>query len=174
MKRLPERLLVMTDCGASRSDECVAGSFSEFVQRTGPRLKQSLIASLGGEAGRDATAEALTWAWEHWDKVQTIGNPGGYLYRLGRNRALSSWRRANHPLPLIDMRGEDPLVEPALETALADLSEQQRTAVLLIHGFGWTYREVADHLGVRIGTVQSHVNRGMARLRAELKVDLHA
>ena len=164
MKRGLERLLVMTESGAPRSDDGVAGAFSEFVHRTGPRLKQSLIASLGGDAGREATAVALSWAWEHWDNVRTMDNPGGYLYRLGRNQGLSSWRRAARPLPVIDMSGEDPMVEPALEAALADLSEQQRMAVLLIHGFGWTYREVADHLGVRIGTVQTHVNRGMARL----------
>jgi RNA polymerase sigma factor (sigma-70 family) len=53
---------------------------------------------------------------------------------------------------------------------LAELPERQRTAVLLIHGFGWTYAEVAEFLGVAVGTVQTHVERAMAKLRSVLEV----
>ncbi len=149
--------------------------FTEFVVAVGPRLKQSLIAALGPETGREATAEALAWAWEHWPKLEAMDNPGGYLYRLGRNRAASHLRRrpAFTPPPQ-DGPGDYPWVEPGLSSALARLSEMQRVAVLLVHGFGWTFREVAEHLGVAGGTVQVHVDRGMAKLRNDLRVELNA
>jgi DNA-directed RNA polymerase specialized sigma24 family protein len=155
-------------------DDDPGGVFTEFVREVEPRLRQSLVAALGGEAGREATAEALAWAWEHWPRVETMGNPAGYLYRLGRNHAMSLLRRRRvfpYPPPPSD---EGPWVEPGLPAALSHLSEAQRVAVLLIHGFGWTYREVADHLDVGISTVQTHAERGMAKLRHELKVETHA
>lgn len=156
------------------SDDDTAEVFTEFVREVEPRLRQSLIAAVGGEAGRDATAEALAWAWEHWSRVQGMDNPGGYLYRLGRNRATSLLRR-RPVFPLLpDSAGHELWVEPGLPSALARLSEMQRVAVLLIHGFGWTYREVAAHLGVGTSTVQSHAERGMAKLQHDLKVEAHA
>jgi RNA polymerase sigma factor (sigma-70 family) len=63
-----------------------------------------------------------------------------------------------------------PEIEPALPAALALLSEQQRTVVVLIHCFEWTLTEVADLLGVAKSTVQVHDERGMKRLRQTLGV----
>jgi DNA-directed RNA polymerase specialized sigma24 family protein len=155
-------------------DDDPAEVFTEFVREVEPRLRQSLIAALGGEAGREATAEALAWAWEHWSRLEGMTNPGGYLYRLGKNRATTVLRR-RRVFPFSPQPSEDgPWIEPGLPAALARLSKGQRVAVLLIHGFGWTYREVADHLGVGISTVQTHAERGMAKLRYELKVETHA
>jgi len=155
-------------------DDDAAEAFTGFVREVGPRLKQSLIAALGGEVGREATAEALAWAWENWSRLQTMQNPAGYLYRVGRNRGISALRRRPVFPPLIESPSEGPWIEPGLPLALAHLAEMQRVTVLLVHGFGWTYREVAEHLGVAVGTVQTHVERGMSKLRIELKVELHA
>jgi DNA-directed RNA polymerase specialized sigma24 family protein len=43
--------------------------------------------------------------------------------------------------------------------------------VLLVKGYGWSYREVADLMEVGVSTVQKHVDRALARLRKELEVD---
>ena len=151
----------------------VVGAFTEFVREVEPRLRQSLIAALGAETGREATAEALAWAWEHWPRLTVMANPAGYLYRLGRNRGSSMLRR-RPDFPLVpDPVGDGPWVEPGLPGALVRLSQTQRVVVLLIYGFGWTHQEVAAHLGVARSTVQTHAERGMARLRRELKVEAH-
>lgn len=158
-----------------RSEGGAEAAFTSFVKSTGPRLKQALIAALGGEAGREATSEALTWAWEHWAVVETMSNPAGYLYRVGRNRGLSSFRKRPRVGAGRDLSTtEDHLVEPGLASALARLSETQADGGLLIHGFGWTYREVATHLGIAVGSVQTHVDRAMNRLRRDLKVQINA
>ncbi len=150
-----------------RQDETVA-SFEDFVLRHELGLKRSLVAAVGVEAGLDATSEALAYGWEHWDRLQDIDNPGGYLYRVGRIQGRRSGNR------LVDLpRVEDPelpWVEPALPDALARLPEMQRSAVLLVHTFGYSLSETAAMLGVAKGTVQTHIERGLTNLRTAMGV----
>lgn len=139
-------------------------AFTEFVEDVEPRLRRALVALRGREAGRDATAEALMWAWEHWARVENMANPAGYLYRVGCSRSRVRRRQGLAPRPL-----PEPVVfEPGLEPALARLTQRQRTAVILVHGCGWTYEEVAEALDVSKSSVASHVARAIARLRREL------
>lgn len=144
--------------------------FEEFVLAVESRLRLALVAVFGQDSGRDATAAALGYAWERWSEVREMDNPVGYLYRVGR----SSQRRRKEPdwLPVPDARV--PEVEPALPAALSRLSERQRVAVVLVHGYDWTRREVAELTGMSVSTVDSHLARGLARMRAELGVESNA
>jgi DNA-directed RNA polymerase specialized sigma24 family protein len=58
--------------------------------------------------------------------------------------------------------------------ALAGLSEAQRIAVILVHGFGWTMREVAELNGTQVTSVQTHLERGLHKLRMTLEVEERA
>jgi RNA polymerase sigma-70 factor (ECF subfamily) len=143
--------------------------FTDFVRQVEPKLGDALVAALGSEVGREATEEALIYAWQHWERVSGMENPSAYLYRVGRSKAKRYWRR---PLLFPEAPPDRlPMVEPKLAPALAGLSEKQRTAVLLMHGFGWTHSEVAEFLNVAVGTVQKHVERAMAKLRDALEVE---
>jgi RNA polymerase sigma factor (sigma-70 family) len=95
-----------------------------------------------------------------------MANPVGYLFRVGQSRT----RRRREGYLLATSSSELPWIEPRLADALTQLSESQRVAVVLVHGFGWTAREVASVTGVKATTVQSHVERGLARLRTILEV----
>ncbi|MDQ6854995.1 MAG: sigma-70 family RNA polymerase sigma factor [Actinomycetota bacterium] len=143
-----------------------AEGFSAFVAAVEPRLRRALSALCGVEEARDATAEALAYAWQHWDRVSGMENPAGYLYRVGRSRAR--YRRVRPVFP--DAPISIPEVEPGLPRALRELPERQRVAVLLVHGWDWSYDEVADVMGVSVSTVRNHVARGLERLRGLLKV----
>jgi RNA polymerase sigma-70 factor (ECF subfamily) len=57
-----------------------------------------------------------------------------------------------------------------LNAALQTLSPAERTCVSLCHGAGLTGQEIADALDVPLGTVKSHVTRGLEKLRWRLKV----
>jgi hypothetical protein len=57
--------------------------FEDFVRKIEPGLRRAFFAALGVQHGRDATAEALAWAWENWPKVKDMTNPTGYLFRVG-------------------------------------------------------------------------------------------
>jgi RNA polymerase sigma-70 factor (ECF subfamily) len=147
-------------------------TFTGFVERVGPKLTQALVASLGGEVGREMSAEALAYGWEHWDRVSCVENPAGYLYRVGQNRG----RRLRRPLLLPDPPPvqSEPLVEPGLPAALARLSDRQRVSVMLVHGGGWTLTETAELLGISAGSVSRHVDRALSRLRRSLEVNVDA
>lgn len=142
--------------------------FVEFADRVTPRLKAALVAAVGIEQAPDAVAEALAYGWEHWDRVGGMDNPAGYLYRVGVNRGRR-YRRIRPVLPAVP-DGEMPWVEPGLPRALARLSENQRVVVLLVHSFGWTQEEAAEVLGISRATAQTHLERGMRRLRATMGV----
>jgi DNA-directed RNA polymerase specialized sigma24 family protein len=151
-------------------DPTASDSFTAFVHDHETQLRHSLSAALGSELGREAAAEALTYAWEHWDRVAAMENPVGYLYRVGRDRGRRILRR-DPPLFIPPSFGRIPMIEPGLPKALGKLPERQRLAVMLIHCFEWSFSEVANLLGVSKPTVQTHLARGMATLRREIGVD---
>lgn len=154
-----------------RPTEPEAETFDEFVERAEPRLREALTAALGSEAGREATADALAYGWEHWSRVGQLENPAGYLYAVGRNNQRRRYRRRRPVLMEVDPE-RTPWVEPELPAALAALPDQQRIVVVLLHCFEWTMSEVADLLDVSKSTVQSHAERGIARLRSRMGVAL--
>lgn len=147
-------------------------SFEAFVKASESRLRHALVARYGPEVGRDVASEALSYAWEHWDRVAEMGNPVGYLYRVGQSRA----RRHRNPTPYFPAptASHEHEFEPGLPAALADLTDKQRTVVLLVHSYGWLMTEVAEVLGVGLTTVQKHEERGMAKLRKALEVIVDA
>jgi len=148
----------------------VATDFEAFVLVTEPPLRRALVAAYGFEDGREATAEALAYAWERWDQVREMPNAAGYLFRVARS-SVSRGRRWRRPAPgLSPPPGREHSFEPGLPAALASLSQRQRLAVVLVHGFGYTLREVADLTGLKITTVQNHLERGLSRLRDQLGV----
>ena len=151
-------------------DRTRVDGFVEFVEANETRLRHVLTASLGFEAGKEAAAEALAFGWEHWDKVSGMVNPVGYLYTVGRSKALRLFRRDKPVFPPIP-EDRTPWFEPGLPAALARLPEKERTVVLLLHGYGWHMTEIAETLGVAKSTVQTHAERGMRKLRHNLGVE---
>lgn len=156
----PEPLSAVAPMPASRD------GFEEFVREAEPRLRRALVAAYGPEAGRDAAAEALAYAWEHWERLQEIKNLPGYLYRVGQSRG-----RRRKPALLFETPGwPERNFEPGLPAALEALSMRQRQAVVLVYGYGCTVREVSELIGVKPTTVHNHVRRGLERLRKSLGV----
>lgn len=145
--------------------------FTAFVERIEQRLRIALIAAYGPERGREATAEALAYAWEHWARIRTMEHPVGYLYRVGQSK---SRRRRRPPVPPPELRDPTPWIEPGLPRALQRLSYRQRLAVVLVHAYDWSQVEAADVMGVSPDTVRTHLERGLAKLRSSLEVSSHA
>jgi RNA polymerase sigma factor (sigma-70 family) len=98
------------------------------------------------------------------------------LRNTARNAARDRSRRPEPPPsyetveepsgePGLEQRAEAGELQRELGAALAQLSEVQRTAVVLRHVVGLGTGEVAEVLGVAEGTAKSHVSRGLARLR---------
>ncbi len=60
-------------------------------------------------------------------------------------------------------------LDPSLQEALDSLSPDFRVAIVLCDVLGMSYDEIADTLGVKMGTVRSRIHRGRTQLRASLE-----
>lgn len=115
--------------GVSASLRPTQSEFARFVDDVEPRLLQALVAVCGPVDGRGATVDALSWAWEHWGRLQEIENTPAYLFRVGQS---ATRRYSTRPLPArlrVEGLVEDREIEPGLLPALERLSDQQRTVV---------------------------------------------
>ena len=144
--------------------------FEGLVHDLEPRLRHALVALYGQEQGRDATAEALAYAWEHRERIRPMSNAAGYLYRVGRSRG-----RNRRLTPRFEPIQPDkwPDLEPGLPAALQALSERQRLTVVLVHGYDYDRQEVASLLDISVSTVDTHLARGLDKLRKKLGIDAH-
>lgn len=153
-----------SDPPASRGER--RNEFSAFVALVEPRLRRALAGAVGPDAAPDAVAEALAWAWEHWDRVKDMTNPAGYLYRVARSH--SRVRPPRRVRFLVQIAATVPEIEPALPDALHRLPEQQRTVVWLVYACEWSYAETAEAMGISRSAVGTHARRGLAALRASI------
>jgi RNA polymerase sigma-70 factor (ECF subfamily) len=144
--------------------------FTEFARDIEPRLRYALAGRLPPDRARDATQDALIYAWRHWDEVRSMSNPGGYLYVVAKRRG---WRTHRQAAQLSEIGTTDPPpIEPGLATALERLSTMQRQVVYLVEGLGISQHETAELLGVSRTTVQTHLERALHHLRLELGVSI--
>jgi RNA polymerase sigma-70 factor (ECF subfamily) len=85
-----------------------------------------------------------------------------YLYRrLGGLEAAAAGRSAEEEVL-------DSFTDAEVKNALESLPEQFRLAVLLADVEGFSYKEIADIVGVPIGTVMSRLHRGRKALQKAL------
>jgi len=114
-----------------------------------------------------------------------------YLYRIAVNVAQNEWkRRKRADRPLISMSDEtssweDRLEHPdrnaeqqmeerefrlRVEEQLQELSDVERTVLVLYHQEERSYEQIASALNMPIGTIRTHLHRGRKKLRERLQV----
>lgn len=114
-------------------------------------------------------------------------HPRAYVLRCLRNRAIDLRRRAGPASLPLDAAGPAleaaplPLFDPQRATteqrdeidrvmaALQGLADEPREAIVLKIFAGLTFAEIAETLGKPLGTVTSHYERGLRRLRELLE-----
>jgi RNA polymerase sigma-70 factor, ECF subfamily len=115
----------------------------------------------------------------------TPGTFEGWLHRITTNLFLDMTRRRQRirfeglgEETAARLRGMEPTPSQAFDdrhldfdisAALAGLPPEYRAAVVLCDIEGLTYEEIADVLGIKLGTVRSRIHRGRAQLRAALE-----
>ena len=147
----------------------LAVAFEDFAATVGLHLRVALVAAYGPQIGADAAAEAIAYGWRHWERVGAMTNPAGYLYRVGQSAARRDFTRRDVLMP----SEPDPVLpdyDPGLVPALRSLTEHQRVAVVMVHGFGWSQAEVAEVLSVSPSTVRTHLARAVTHIRQALEV----
>jgi RNA polymerase sigma-70 factor, ECF subfamily len=125
-----------------------------------------------------------------WDRPQRFdpgrGSLRSFLQMDAHGRAIDAIRsmrarderdRADHartastPTPGTEELAMDHVVSTQVQAALADLPEDQRTPIALAFFDGYSYRDVAERLGLPEGTVKSRIRAGMRRLRLVLAAE---
>ncbi len=102
----------------------------------------------------------------------------GRMYLLGRGfveapaaTAQPTAAAAAQPTPETEAPDEQVIRTErakALHTAIAELPEEMRSAIVLRDIRGFAYEEIADMLNVNIGTVKSRISRGREKLREKI------
>lgn len=146
---------------------------NDDIERYAKRVRMALVARYGPDLGDELTAECMAWAWENAGRLADMDNPVGYLVRVGqsKSRRFLRWRKKPVHFPARPATTEHAWSEPALPGALAALGEEERTAVVLVHCFQWSYDEVAELLELPLHTVRNRIHRGLNKLRHDLGVN---
>lgn len=140
-----------------------------------PNLRAFAISLTGDpHAANDLVQEALLKAWSNHDKFAPGTNLKAWLFTILRNTYFSDFRKKRREVQDVDGAAAAQLASPAeqdghmdmadFRRALAELSEDQREALLLIGAEGFSYEEAAEIAGCAVGTVKSRVNRARVRL----------
>ena len=131
-----------------------------------------------------------------WTRAETydasLGSPTTWLTRIAHNRALDRLRAlraratVDGPAPersesgeiqgavaavsdRPDVRTEDAAVITALRGAVARLPESQRVLIEAAYFDGYTHQELAEKLGLPLGTVKTRIRAGLIALRSHLE-----
>lgn len=150
-----------------------APSFEEFYETTFRRLFTALCLVTGNRHEAEEIAQdAFLRVFERWDRVGTLEDPTGYLFRVSMNVFRNRYRRASlafrRALSLAPAERDDlAAVETHDEVVrlLHALDPKQRAAVLLTSILDYSAEEAGRMLGVRASTVRSLTARARARMK---------
>ncbi len=128
----------------------------------------------------DLVQEALLRAWRGFDQFQPGTNARAWLFRILFNVFYAHGRKIQSEplivsleLPLTESeparrRGFSPLDAAEVNGALAALSSDHRSVILLAVVEGFTCREIGEILSLPVGTVMSRLSRARQALRERL------
>lgn len=150
-------------------------AFATLVRRHRDRLWAVALRTLGDrEEAADAVQDALISAFRAADRFRGDSAVTTWLHRIVVNACLDRVRRTQArpttEFPDVDIAAPEIDTDTALDVtaALGRLPADQRVALVLVDMQGLAVADVADMLGVPIGTVKSRCARGRARLAVML------
>lgn len=133
------------------------------------------------ERAQDAVQQAFLLAWRELPRLRDPDRFGPWLHRLLVNacyeelRRLRRWNTRITVLPVDGPGGPDPMGSvddrDALDRAFERLSPQHRAVFVLHHHAGHPLAEIADIVGIPIGTVKSRLHYATRTLRTAIVAD---
>lgn len=157
-----------------------AEEFDSFYTASFSRLVGQIYAMIGDrDEAQECVQEAFVRAWSHRHQLEKAHAPEAWVRTTAYRLAVSRWRRTMRSLrdPDRALQHERPVVEPssdhvALVTALRQLPESQRHALVLHHLCDLPVQAVAAEVGVPVGTIKARLSRGRAALQALLSDEM--
>ena len=154
-----------------RAPANVDDGFEEAFDQLFPKAFRLARRMLGDTAAaEDVAAEAMARAYARWPKVSAMPYRDGWLLRVAANLAIDRMRRRPPEiLPQPAPQFEDGVdLRLALNAALLTLAPRQRQAIALRYLGGLSDKEVAEAMGISLGSVKTHIHRGIGGLRARM------
>jgi RNA polymerase sigma-70 factor (ECF subfamily) len=144
-------------------------------------------------AAEDVVQDVFLSFWNRpFTYVDARGTFGPWILRVTRNRSIDVLRKRSRErspgddeyASLFEERIIDPEPEPGdqvwtqavaqqVRTAMLELNEAQRQVIELAYFYGMTQSEMADHLGIPLGTIKTRVRTALRRL-SEIMVGANA
>ena len=148
-----------------------AATFDAFYSASFPRLVGQLYAMCGDfSEAQDCVQEAFVRAWDRQRQLDGVQSPEAWVRTVAWRLAVSRWRRARRALTFAERsRAQTPLPGPdvdhtVLVSALRQIPEEQRRAIVLHHLCDLPVADVAAETRVPVGTVKARLSRGRAAL----------
>lgn len=161
---------------AQRGD---VAAFSELVRRHQDRIYRFLVRLTRSlDDARDLTQETFLRAFQHLKGWRPEARFSTWLFRIARNQAFDLLRR-HQTVEFVMLEEDATVLDPApgpddvlntvqrlrqLDAALLRLPVEHREIVLLREIEGLSYEELAEVLGLNIGTVKSRIARARSAL----------
>lgn len=161
-------------------------AYSELFAYYAPRVKSYLL-RLGADnaLSEEIAQDVMVTVWRKaqlFDRTQA--SVSTWIFRIARNRRIDLFRRARRP----DLDPEETMILPsgveapdarieAMETetrvraAMKDLPDEQVSLLKLAFYEGLSHREIAEKLGVPLGTVKSRIRLAFAKMKTRLDDD---
>lgn len=171
----------MTDDATRDAFEREALPHLDTVYRVALRL------SADPSRAEDLTQETMLKAYRAWHTYRVGTNARAWLLTILRNQFINEYRRNRQRGPTVDImeverhtvfkdvqeddpegRFFDQIVDENVLAAIDALPEEFREAVVLSDLEGLTYAEIAEVVGVPVGTVKSRLYRGRQALQKQL------
>ena len=152
-------------------------AFGELVRRHGSGVR-GLLRRMGAQAAEsdDTAQDAFLAAFERIAEFRGEGTFAGWVKKIAARQYLRRIQRDKR-LAAIAAEGVDDEADGSagdadhridLDEALKGLSPAERLCVSMCYGAGLSHGEAAEALNLPLGTVKSHVKRGLEKLRARL------
>jgi RNA polymerase sigma-70 factor (ECF subfamily) len=132
------------------------------------------------DRAEDATQEALVRAWRELPRLRDPAKFEAWLRRLVVNACYDEGRRIRSRSEVVLLADHHPSIadessgvidRDRLDRAFRRLPLEQRVVTVLSHVEGLTHEEIAETLGIPLGTVKSRVRYALAGLRSALEAD---
>ncbi len=167
---------------AVRAQAGDAHAFRALFERHAPSVRRFLIDLLRNtETADEATQETFVRAHARLSTLRDADKVTAWLFGIARHVFREQIRVRKHesteqrgydemdsaPTPEAALMGRE--ADTMLATAMAALSEERRTALLLRLDHGLEYEEIAEIMGWSLAKVKNEIHRGRLKLRESLK-----
>jgi RNA polymerase sigma-70 factor (ECF subfamily) len=150
-------------------------AFGELARRHASAVRGLLRRMGAGPAEADDVAQdAFLAAFESIAEFRGEGTFAAWVKRIAARLYLKRLQRERRLRLLVEEdleaagKAGDPDGRIDLDEALKALGPAERLCVSLCYGAGLSHGEAAESLNLPLGTVKSHVKRGLDKLRARL------